>query len=333
MNNFDIDKIPRVRLCTLPTPIQPMNRLSELLENVNVFVKRDDLTGIGLGGNKNRKMEFLLGDALQYDADTIITEGTLTSNHCLQAAASSRKMGLECHLVLSAAPIGEKIPMNLLFNMLLDVKIHRVTKSEDRKIIMDKLAKQLKKEGKKPYIIPAGGSDKIGIFGYINFFKEIAKQSKEMNLTFDYFIHGTGSAGTQAGSIVGKKIYYPNMEIIGINAGYNRDKIISDIKRIIDEFKIDNSISLDYSDSDIIVLDDYIGEGYEILSKEVIETVKLIAKLEGIFLDPVYNSKAMIGLIGLAKKNYFSNGSNVLFLHSGGNQAFYHNAEILLNKL
>ncbi|NHJ48074.1 MAG: D-cysteine desulfhydrase family protein [Asgard group archaeon] len=333
MLDFNIEKIPRVKICTLPTPIQFMPNLSEHLQGVNVYVKRDDLTGIALGGNKNRKVEYLLGDALSKDSDTIITEGTLTSNHCLQAAAGAFKLGMDCHVVLSDAPIGEKIPINLLFKMVLEVKIHRVKNHSERKSMMDKIAAMVKEEGKKPYVIPSGGSDKIGIFGYINFFKEIAQQSEDMGIAFDYFIHGTGSAGTQAGSIVGKKLFYPAVEVIGINAGYKKEKIITNIKKIIEGFESDNSINLAISDSDIIVLDDFIGEGYEILSEEVINTVKLIAKLEGIFLDPVYNSKAMIGLIGLVKKNYFPKNSNVLFLHSGGNQAFYHFIDDLLEKI
>jgi 1-aminocyclopropane-1-carboxylate deaminase/D-cysteine desulfhydrase-like pyridoxal-dependent ACC family enzyme len=216
---------------------------------------------------------------------------------------------------------------------MMGIKIHRVKTSAKRKKKMLEIASDLKKKGKIPYIIPSGGSDKIGIFGYVNFFKEIAFQTKEIGINFDYFIHGTGSAGTQAGSIVGKKLFYPNMEVIGINAGYKKEKIVSKIKSIIQEFELDNSLKLKIHESDIIVLDDFIGEGYEIISDEILETVRLIAKLEGIFLDPVYNVKAMIGIIGLANKGYFTKGSNILFLHSGGNQAFYHFADIVLEKI
>jgi L-cysteate sulfo-lyase len=333
MLEFDLEKIPREKICTLPTPIQFMPRLSEYLLGVNVYVKRDDLTGIALGGNKNRKVEYLLGDALKKGADTIITEGTITSNHCIQAAAGAAKIGVNCEIVLSDAPIGDKIPMNLLFTKMMGIKIHRVKTSTDRKEKMLKIASDLKKKGNVPYIIPSGGSDKIGIFGYINFFKEIALQSEDMGINFDYFIHGTGSAGTQAGSIVGKKLYYPNLEVIGINAGYKREKIVSKIKSIIQEFASDNSLDLEIKDSEIIVLDDFIGEGYEIISDRILETVRLTAKMEGIFLDPVYNVKAMIGIIGLMKRNYFKRNSNILFLHSGGNQAFYHFAETVLEKI
>jgi len=333
MIDFDLEKIPRERICTLPTPLQYMPNLSKYLQIVNVYVKRDDLTGIALGGNKNRKVEYLLGDALKKGADIIITEGTITSNHCLQAAAGAAKIGINCEIVLSDAPIGEKIPMNLLLTKLLGIKVHRVKTSVERKAKMLEIASQLEKKGSVPYIIPSGGSDKIGIFGYINFFKEIALQSKNLGITFDYFIHGTGSAGTQAGSIVGKKLFYPNLEVIGINAGYKREKIVMNIKSIIQDFVLDNSLDLTVEDSEIIVLDDFIGEGYEIISDEILETVKMIANMEGIFLDPVYNVKAMIGLIGLTKKNYFTKGSNILFLHSGGNQAFYHFVESVLDKL
>ncbi len=333
MKQFDLNKIPRAKICSLPTPIQYMKRLSDHLKGVNIYVKRDDLTGIALGGNKNRKVEYLLGDALKKNADTIITEGTLTSNHCLQAAAGAAKLGLNCELVLSEVHLEKKIPMNLLLEMLMEIKIHRVKTSSERKAKMNEIAAKLKAEGKTPYIIPSGGSDKIGFIGYINFIQEIASQSKDMDITFDYFIHGTGSAGTQAGSIAGKKLFYPDIEVIGINAGYSRKKIIDAIKTIIKDFEIENSIELNVDDTEIIVLDDYIGDGYEVLSKELIETVKLIANLEGIFLDPVYNGKAMIGLIDLAEKDYFPRDSNVLFLHSGGNQAIYHYIDKIIEKM
>lgn len=324
MQSFDLEKIPRVQICSLPTPIQYMSRLSEHLGGLKVFVKRDDLTGIALGGNKNRKVEYLLGDALEKGADTIITEGTLTSNHCLQATAGAAKVGLDYEIVLSDAPIGEKIPMNLFLNELLGTKIHRVKTSAERKPKMLEIASKLEKAGNKAYIIPSGGSDKVGIFGYVKFMQEIAQQSKEMGVTFDYFVHGAGSAGTQAGSIVGKKLFYPQLEVIGINAGYPQEQVVTKTKAIIQEFEEEYSLQLEVKDSEIIVLDDFIGEGYEVLSEKIIKTVRLVAKLEGIFLDPVYNVKAMIGIMGLAKRNYFKENAQILFLHSGGNQAFYH---------
>jgi len=323
MKEFNLHSLPREKFCTLPTPIHLMERLTNHISSVNIYLKRDDLTGIAFGGNKNRKLEFLLADALQQNSDTIITEGAVASNHCLQTAACSARVGLDCELVLSDAHIGDRITGNLLLDHILDVKIHRVKNSSDRKAMMQKVASDLVASGKKPYIIPTGGSNKIGILGYVNFVKEIAQQSKEMGILFDYFIHATGSAGTQAGIIVGKKLYYPDMEIIAITAGDGKEEIISSTKEIIKNFEENHSIDLNIDEKEITVLDSYFGEGYGIPSKELIDTVKLIAKLEGIFLDPVYNGKAMIGLIDLAKHNRFRKDSNILFLHSGGGPAIF----------
>ncbi|MHA1307674.1 MAG: D-cysteine desulfhydrase family protein [Candidatus Heimdallarchaeota archaeon] len=323
MKNFNLDSQPREKFCTLPTPIQPMKRLSTHLSSANLYIKRDDLTGIGFGGNKNRKLEYLLADAKLQNADTVITEGAVTSNHCLQTAASSARVGMDCELVLSDSHIGDRIAGNLLLQHILDVKIHRVKDSSDRKVMMQKVADNLTAGGKIPYIIPTGGSNKIGILGYVNFVKELAQQVKEMDIKFDYFVFATGSAGTQAGLLAGKKLYYPEMEIIAITVGDGKEEIVSSIKEIIKNFEELHSINLNIKDEEIIVLDGYFGEGYGIPSKELIETVKLIAKLEGVFLDPVYNGKAMIGLIDLIKQNRFEKDSNILFLHSGGGPAIF----------
>ncbi|HUU78213.1 MAG TPA: D-cysteine desulfhydrase family protein [candidate division Zixibacteria bacterium] len=323
MNSFNFNSIPKIDLCTLPTPIQYLKRLSEHLKSVNVYIKRDDLTGVAFGGNKNRKLEFLLADALKKNADVIITEGALTSNHCLQTAACASKVGLECELVLSDASVGERITGNLLLNQILDVKIHRVKSSEERKKKMAEVADSLIKEGKTPYIIPTGGSNRIGILGYVLFLKEIADQSKNFGIDFDYLVFGTGSAGTQSGMLIGKALFYNKMKIIGVSAGDFKEEINSSIKQLLGEFQVDWNLDLQIKDSDIVVLDDYYGEGYGIPTDELIYTLKLIAKLEGIFLDPVYNGKAMVGLIDLVKKGIIPSNSNILFLHSGGGPALF----------
>ncbi len=333
MLDFNLDSVTRERFCLLPTPIHKMQRLSEELGKVNIFVKRDDLTGIAFGGNKNRKLEFLLADAKAKGADVILTEGALTSNHCLQTAACSAKLGMKCELVLSDAASGEKITGNILLNQILDIQIHRVSSSEERKSKMKERAKILSSEGKMPYIIPTGGSNRIGIFGYIACMKEIAVQSKEMNIQFDYFVFGTGSAGTQAGLVAGKLLYYPDIEIIGINVGDNREEIISATMEIIEQFEEDWSLQVGLKDLDIIVNDGYFGEGYGIASPELVETLKLVAKLEGIFLDPVYNGKAMVGLIDLIHTGKIQQESNVLFLHSGGGPAIFAFDDVFGKKL
>jgi L-cysteate sulfo-lyase len=322
MASFNLNKIPRIRLCSLPTPITPFKRLSKHLGGANIFVKRDDLTGIAFGGNKNRKLEFLLADALEKESDVIITEGALQSNHCLQTAACASKIGLECELVLSG-DISGYITGNLLLDQILDVKIHRVKDSVDRCRYMKKIEEDLRLEGKKPYVIPTGGSTKIGALGYLKCLSEIQLQSNEMNIIFNYFIHSTGSGGTQSGVLIGKELFYPNLKVLGVSEGEPKEKLIDEIKKIILEFDKEWKTDINFEKIEINVLEGYFGEGYGIATQEMIDTVKLVAKLEGIFLDPVYNGKAMVGLIDLIETEFIPHNTNVLFLHSGGGPAIF----------
>ncbi|TET28218.1 MAG: pyridoxal-phosphate dependent enzyme, partial [Candidatus Heimdallarchaeota archaeon] len=222
---------------------------------------------------------------------------------------------------------------NILLDQILDVKIHRVKSSSDRKQRMEEIAEELQDEGKVPYIIPTGGSTKLGALGYVLFMKEIAEQSEEMEITFDYLIFPTGSAGTQAGIVLGKKLYYPEIEIMGIGVGDGREEIIADVQKITSELQEEWALDLAISDTDIIVLEGYYGQGYGDPSKEMIDAVKLIAQLEGIFLDPVYNGKAMVGLIDLISREEILADSNVLFLHSGGGPAIFSYANAFAKKL
>ncbi|MFX0209301.1 MAG: D-cysteine desulfhydrase family protein, partial [Candidatus Hodarchaeota archaeon] len=293
----------------------------------NIFIKRDDLTGIAFGGNKNRKLEFLLADAKEKGADVIVTEGALQSNHCLQTAACSAKLGFKCELVLSGED-PETITGNLLLDQILDVKIHRVKDSSERKSLMKEVEEELQAKGKKPYIIPTGGSTGIGALGYLNCILEIALQSKELGIGFDYFIHSTGSGGTQSGILIGTKLYYPELEVLGINVGEPKENLKRIIREIIKEFTEDRGLNITIKDDRIKVLDGYYGEGYGIPNQEMVDTIKLIAKLEGVFLDPVYTGKAMVGLIDLVKAKVIPKDSNLLFLHSGGGPSIFSYNEI-----
>ena len=332
MMSFDLETIPRLQHCLLPTPIVPMDRLSEHFGKAKIYVKRDDLTGIAIGGNKNRKLEFLLADALLKGSDTIITEGAVTSNHCVQTAAFSKRLGLDCELVLSDSFVGEALTGNLLLNKLLDVKIHRVHSSSDRKKKMFEIAEQLAHEGKQPYVIPTGGSNKVGILGYVAFMQELAKQSSQLELVFDYFVLATGSGGTQAGLIIGKKLYYPDLSIIGIGVGDKKKETGKAIREIVANFEKEWGLNLGISKKEIVILDQYAGEGYGKPTVKMIDTIKLIAKLEGLFLDPVYNGKAMVGLLDLIQQGEIPSDANVLFLHSGGIPAIFTYQKYFLEK-
>lgn len=327
MTNFNLNSIPRIPLCFLPTPIVPLKRLSAHLGGAKIFIKRDDLTGIAFGGNKNRKLEFLLADAKENGADVIVTEGALQSNHCLQTAACSAKLGFDCELVLSGEDL-EFITGNLLLDQILDVKIHRAKDSVERKEVLIRIEEELKVEGKRPYLIPTGGSTSVGALGYLNCISEIALQSKKLEVIFDYFVHSTGSGGTQAGMLIGKELYYPELEILGISGGEPKEELRNIIKRIIQNFSEEWGLTIMIGDEMIKILESYFGEGYGIPNQEMIDAVKLMAKLEGVFLDPVYTGKAIIGLIDLVKTEVIPKDKNVLFLHSGGGPSIFNYSDI-----
>lgn len=300
----------------------PLKRLTAYLGGANIFIKRDDLTGVAFGGNKNRKLEYLLADARKNQAVVIVTEGAVHSNHCLQTAACATKLGFECELVLSGED--PKITTgNLLLDQILDVKIHRVKDSANRKSVMKKIENELISQGKIPYIIPTGGSTKIGALGYINCISEIKKQAQKLDITFYHFIHATGSGGTQAGTLLGTELYYPELEVLGINVGEPKGELDRIVQGIISEFIEEWDLKITIKNDSIKVLDNYYGEGYGIPNQEMIDTVKLIAKLEGIFLDPVYSGKAMVGLVDLVKTEIIPKDNNVLFLHSGGGPTIF----------
>lgn len=320
--SFNIEQIPKLPLCILPTPIIPLKNLSDsLAKSVEIYVKRDDLTGLAFGGNKNRKLEYLLANAKSKNADTIITEGAIQSNHCLQTAICSLKTGFSCELVLS----GDKHEIrtgNYFLNSLLGIPIHIVKTPHERKAKMEERRKILQAKEKQPYIIPTGGSTSIGIYGYINFIKEIADQIQSQNLSLNYLIVASGSGGTQAGSIIGKYLYLKDLEVIGISPGDEKQDLIRIIRNLIKGFEEKESLSLN-SDKSITLFDEYSGPGYGILNKETVDTIKLVATLEGIFLDPVYTGKAMVGMIDLINREVIPSGSTILFLHSGGGPSLF----------
>jgi D-cysteine desulfhydrase family pyridoxal phosphate-dependent enzyme len=323
---LNLENMPKIDLCLLPTPIIPLNRLSKYLGGPKLYMKRDDLTGIAFGGNKNRKLEYLLADALQQGADVIITEGAINSNHCLQTAACAAKLGIACELVLSGNKPTDVTGNYLLFHVL-DVSIHLVSDSEDRKDQMKVRERELLNQGKKPYLIPTGGSTAIGAFGYINCISEIARQAQQMNINFDYFVHATGSSGTHAGVLIGKELFYPELQVISISSGESGDYLRDETEAIIRDFQSRFEQRLDISQESIEVITGYSGLGYGIASKEMVETVKLVAQLEGVFLDPVYNGKAMVGMIDLIKSKRIADTDKVLFLHSGGGPSIFNYAE------
>ena len=331
-----IEKFPKIKLITAQeTPIVFLENLSKEL-NREIYVKRDDLTEVSIGGNKIRKLEFLLGDALFKGCDTVITTGAIHSNHALETAGAAKKLGLDVILVLR----GEKnaIPKgNHLLDKLVgaDVRIVNVSSGKEVLPIMKKIAEDLEKEGKKPYIIPTGGATPIGSLGYIKCALEIFKQEKELGVSFDYVIHATGSGGTQAGLTLGFNLIGVKKEVFGIEVGRTRNELLATIWELINStsslLNVTHSITREYLDTHTI--SGYEFGGYGKITKEVVDTIKYIGSKEGLILDPIYTAKAMYGTIDLIKRNIISEGSKVLFIHTGGITSIFQYDDIIRNLL
>ena len=315
-------------LGSINTPLEALPRFSEALGGkVNVFIKRDDMLPGTAGGNKTRKLDFCMADALRQGADTIITCGAVQSNHCRLTLAWAVKEGLDCHLILEERVKGSYKPEasgnNFLFQLLGVKSISVVPGGSDMMGEMQKLAETLRAEGKKPYVIPGGASNKIGALGYVSCAEEILRQLFETGLRVDHMVVPSGSAGTHAGIIAGMIGNNAGIPVTGIGVNRKKEAQQAAVLKLAQE-------TLDYIGTGVtmpaeavVAFDDYVGPGYSLPTDGMVEAVKLLASTESILLDPVYSGKAMAGLIDLVRKDYFPEGSNVLFLHTGGSPALF----------
>ncbi len=326
-------RFPRRRYTPYATPIDPMPALSRELGGANLFVKRDDLLGLTAGGNKTRKLEFLLADALAQGADTLITTGAVQSNHCRLTLAAAVKEGLKCRLVLE-----ERVPdsydpnasgNNFLFKLLGVEDITVVPLGTDLAAAMHEVAADLEQQGRKGYIIPGGGSNPLGALGYVACAEELLQQTFEMGLKLDAIVASSGSGGTHAGMVVGMHGNNSHIPITGISVRRPKDVQEGNIHKLANATA--ELLGLpDVPREQVTVFDDYVGEGYSLPTASMIEAVTMLAKLEGILLDPVYTGKTMAGMIDLVRKGHFEN-QNVLFLHTGGSPALYAYQNILMD--
>jgi D-cysteine desulfhydrase len=311
-----------------PTPIEPMPALSRALgDKVNLYIKRDDLLPGAAGGNKTRKLEFCIADAMEKGADAIITCGAVQSNHCRLTAAWSAKEGLDCHLILEERVEGsykkEASGNNFLFE-LLDVKtIDVVSGGTDMMAEMTKKADALAAQGKTPYIVPGGASNAIGALGYAACAEETMNQLNTMDLAIDHVIVPSGSAGTHAGMVVGMTGTNANIPVSGVNVSRTKtvqeELVFTLAKELAEKLGVKSGVQRD----DFVCFDQYVGPGYSLPTDSMVEAVKLFAKTEAILLDPVYSGKAAAGLIDLVRQGHFKDGANVLFLHTGGSPALF----------
>ena len=324
---MNLSTFPRRRYTAGQTPLEFLPRFSQALGGPDIFIKRDDLLGLTSGGNKTRKLEFLVADALAHGADTLITCGAVQSNHCRLTLAAAVKEGLKCRLVLEERVSGSYNPdasgNNFLFRLLGVETIEVVSAGSDMLGAMQKVADDLAREGRKGYIIPGGGSNAIGATGYVACAQEIQDQLFEQGLAIDRLCVASGSAGTHAGLLVGFVGCSMNIPIVGI--GVSRDP--QDQNPLVLDLALKTArrvgVNQDIPADAVVSFGDYWRPKYSVPNQKMLEAVTLMARTEGILLDPVYTGKATAGLIGLSRQGYFKKGEKVLFVHTGGSPGLY----------
>jgi D-cysteine desulfhydrase family pyridoxal phosphate-dependent enzyme len=350
---FDFQKkiqaYKKVDLIHSPTPMHKLKNLSEDFGGPEIYMKRDDLTGLAFGGNKSRKLEFIIPDVLDKGADTIITWASLQSNWCLQTAAAARRFGIIPVLVLFRTyDLPEEYDGNLLLDYILqaDIKIReaekgKVVTQEYAERILEEVVFEVKEWGHTPYVAPIGGSmvsgsmDKpLGAISYAQAYAEMLEQTESLGFKPDFVVHATGSGGTQAGLAVGAKALTPDTKVLGISVSDEKETFSQDVYTIALETEkaLDLDVSLD-KNTDIQVLDEYLGEGYGIVTQDISDAIRRVSISEGIFLDPVYTGKAMTGLFDLIKKGVIDKKDRVVFFHTGGTAALFPNKHKLTSFL
>ncbi len=332
---MNLARFPRRRYTKGRTPLERLTRFSQAIGGPNIYIKRDDLLGLTGGGNKTRKLEFLVADALAQGADTLITCGGVQSNHCRLTLAAAVKEGLKCRLVLSEIVPGSYNPEangNVFLYHLLNVdKVKVVPWGTDLMAELQSAAAQAVNEGCKPYIIPMGGSNHLGTLGYIACAEEIMAQTFETGVNIDHIVLPGGSAGTHSGLLLGLYGNNCRIPVTGISVLNPKAVLENRISELVQQTAAYMKINVKIPQEEIVCVDKYIGPGYTLPTMEMVEAVKLLASTEGILLDPTYTGKAMAGLIGLAKQGYFKKDDNVLFLHTGGSPGLYANTSLFMS--
>ncbi|WP_286263729.1 D-cysteine desulfhydrase [Thalassotalea atypica] len=322
---------PRVDISHTPTPLEYAPRLSTAL-GCQVHIKRDDCTGLASGGNKVRKLEYLLADAQQQRADILVTIGGLQSNHARQTAAAAAKFGMQCELVLQEVEGTPKQDYDRSGNVLLDglfgANIHWLTTQQDCDTYAEQLISTLTQQGKKPYLIPLGGSNVVGGLGYVRCALELLEQIDEQNLVIDQIVLATGSAGTQAGLLAGLIAANSDIKVLGINVSRPGKAQTALVEALLEQLLIYLGLDPALSNGRVFTNGDYYGKSYGAPTDEMIMAIRQCASLEGVLLDPVYSGKAMAGLIDLCQKKVIAPNSHQLFLHTGGSAGLFAYREI-----
>ncbi len=336
-----IARYRRIELAFLPTPLQAMKEVARELHFPNLFVKRDDHTGLAFGGNKSRKLEYIMGDVLDKKCNALITWAGVQSNWCRQTAAAARMFGIKPILLLQktdTAPV--PYDGNLLLDCILGADVRLLEPGEDRAGLLDQIVQQERAEGRNPYTVSVGGSRTggsmtvpLGAIGYTRDFLELHSQAAERGIKLDHVVVASGSGGTQAGLVVGAKALGNRTKIVGISVSGDKASVQKAVSEIANATALALNLNLQVIPEDVIVFDDYVGKGYGILNQPTADAIALVARREGLFLDPVYTGKAMAGLIDLVRKDYFKPDEGVVFMHTGGTPALFPHKEELVDFL
>lgn len=319
---MNLAKFPRVRLAHLPTPLEPLPRLSRALNGPEIWIKRDDCTGLSTGGNKTRKLEYLMAEAVAQGADVVLTQGATQSNHARQTAAAAAKLGMACHILLEDRTGYNHANYKYNGNVLLDV-LHGATIEHrgpdlDMNAEMEAVAEKFRAQGRNAYTIPGGGSNPTGALGYVNCALEMLSQFVELGLNVDHIVTATGSAGTQAGLITGLKALNAGIPLLGIGVRAPKAKQEENVFNLAVKTAEKLGCPGVVARGDVVANTDYVGPGYGMPAESTLEAIDIFAKTEAILLDPVYSGKGGAGLIDLIRKGQFTKGQRVVFLHTGG---------------
>lgn len=313
-----MDPIPRLHFAHLPTPIEELPRLSATLGGPRLLVKRDDQTGLAFGGNKTRKLEFLVAEAQAQGAKMMISAGAIQSNHCRQTAAAAARFGMECTLVLT----GEMTPKptaNILLDQLFGARIVNVLDRKDRDRVLQETFDKAAAEGEKPYLVPYGGSSATGALGYAFAMEELVKQ----NVQADWIVFGTSSGGTHAGLVLGRRVFGFKGKILGISIDEPVEWLQKNVSALATAASERLGERIRFAPADVSANADYCRAGYGVLTDAEREAVKLFARTEGLLLDPVYTGRAAAGMIDLIRKGFFKKDETILFWHTGGQPALF----------
>lgn len=318
----------RLGYAQVSTPIERMERLGRALGGANLYVKRDDCTGVGLGGNKCRKLDYLVADAVQRGAETLLTVGGIQSNHVRQTAAFAARAGLSCEAVLEPVladpPESYRSSGNVLLTELLGTRVRLAADGDDLDAALEARSAALRQQGRKPYVIPMGGSNAIGALGYVDCAKEILKQAAADGLRFDRVVLGTGSCGTQAGLVAGFLAEGAAIQVTGYSVSPTKAKKLANLEGLVRATLELLGCEAPRDLTDRLQIDDgFFGSGYGQADPRATEAIRLAAREEGILLDPVYTGKAMAGLLHAVREHLFEPDENILFLHTGGSPALF----------